>query len=136
MNHSYFMQIAELSANQSYCTRRKVGATLTRDNFIIATGRNGTLPGHDNCCENHDGTTSDFTLHAEQNILTFCNREGISTKNTSIYITLSPCKTCAKLLASAGITKVFYLEEYKDSSGLGFLKAAGIQTLQMVLEQS
>lgn len=128
------MQIAQLSASQSHCNRRKVGATLVRDNFIIATGRNGTLPGHNNCCENPDGTTSDFTLHAEQNILTFCNREGISTKNTSIYITLSPCKTCAKLLASAGITKVFYLEEYKDSSGLDFLRAAGIETFIIVPE--
>lgn len=135
MNHSYFMQIAELSASLSHCTRRKVGATLVRNNFIIATGRNGTLPGHDNCCENPDGSTSDFTLHAEQNILTFCNREGILTKDTSIYITLSPCKICAKLLASAGITKVFYLEKYKDSSGLGFLNAAGIETFQMILEQ-
>lgn len=132
MNHSYFMELAELSAKQSHCKRRKVGAALVRNNFIIATGRNGTLPGHDNCCENEDGTTSDFTLHAEQNILTFCNREGISTKDTTIYITLSPCKTCAKLLASAGITSVYYLEQYKDVSGLIFLQKAGIATYRMM----
>jgi dCMP deaminase len=126
------MDVAILSANQSHCVRGKVGATLVRDNFIIATGRNGTLPGMDNCCEEvlEDGSlkTNDFTLHAEQNILTFCCREGISTKDTTLYITMSPCKMCAKLIASAGIKRVVYHEQYRDCSGVEFLNGIGIET--------
>lgn len=125
----YFMGVAELTADQSHCNRKQVGAVLVRDNFLIASGRNGTIPGHDNCCEEEiDGTmvTNEFTLHAEQNVLAFCNREGISTKGSTMYTTLSPCKTCSKLIAACGVTKVIYSESYRCDEGVEFLERCGI----------
>jgi dCMP deaminase len=130
------MEVARLSAQESHCIRGKVGAVLVRNNFILATGRNGTLPGTDNCCEDtlEDGSlkTNDFTLHAEQNILTFCCREGISTKDTILFVTMLPCKMCAKLIASAGIKTVVYLEVYKDTSSIEFFKKAGIDCINFI----
>jgi len=127
VSSEYFMKVADITAEQSYCKRKQVGAVLVKDNFIIATGRNGTLPKHDNCCEDSNGQTSEFTLHAEQNILTFCNREGIKTKGSTLYVTLSPCKMCSKLIASAGIIHVIYKDIYKDSEGLDFLSKAKVK---------
>ncbi|MDA3807821.1 MAG: dCMP deaminase family protein [Thiomicrorhabdus sp.] len=127
----YFMGVAHLTASQSYCNRKQVGAVLTRNGHILATGRNGTLPEHDNCCEELvDGVmvTNELTLHAEQNVLTFCLREGVSTKHSTMYVTLSPCKTCAKLMASAGIEVVVYDEQYRDTGGVDFLNKVGIPT--------
>lgn len=136
-------------AELSSAKRKQVGAVLSRDGRIIACGYNGTLPGEDNRCEDVctvcggsgqrmskrfpgesedcvscSGTgliTSEFVLHAEQNILTFCLREGISTKGCRLDITMAPCKTCSKLVASAGIIKVIYDEVYRDMSGIEFL---------------
>ena len=122
----YMMQHAIVTAKFSYCKRRKVGAILANGGRIIASGMNGTLPKTDNCCENPDGTTSDFTVHAEQNIITFCAKNGIPTKGCTMYITTSPCTQCAKLIAASGITRVVFLEQYKDMSGVEFLKNIGI----------
>ena len=72
-------------------------------------------------------TTNDFVLHAEQNVLTFCNREGLSTKDCDMYITHAPCKMCAKLIASAGIKNVYYLEDYRDLEGINFLRDLNIK---------
>ncbi len=87
-------------------------------------------------CEECNGTgkiiqTSEFVLHAEQNVLAFCNREGLSTKDTTLYITMAPCKTCSKLIAAAGIKEVFYYDKYRDSDGLGFLKKLNIKLNQI-----
>lgn len=121
------MLTANHFADLSYCKRKKVGAVLSDDSRIVATGFNGTIPGQPNICELDDGTTSELVLHAEQNVLTFCNREGIKTNGCTMFITLSPCKTCAKLMASAGINEVIYEEEYRDTSGIDFLKSIGIK---------
>jgi len=138
-------------ASLSYAKRKKVGAVLSKNSRIVACGYNGTIPGADNCCEevcpdcfgesvgqnldndcktcNRSGlVTNEFVLHAEQNILTFCNREGIKTNGCKLYITMAPCKTCAKLIASAGITGVFYNEVYRDMSGIDFLNKLKIKT--------
>ena len=117
-------------AEQSYCKRLKVGAVLAREGRILATGYNGTITGTPNTCECEDGTTSDFTLHAEQNLITFCAKHGISTNNTTIYITHSPCKQCAKLIAQSGITEVVYSQTYKDTAGIDFLQACNILVRQ------
>lgn len=117
-------------AEQSYCKRLKVGAVLAREGRILATGYNGTITGTSNTCECEDGTTSDFTLHAEQNLITFCAKHGISTNNTTIYITHSPCKQCAKLIAQSGITEVVYSQTYKDTAGIDFLQACNILVRQ------
>lgn len=113
-------------AEQSYCTRLKVGSVLARDGRILATSYNGTISGLPNTCECEDGTTSDFTLHAEQNLITFCAKHGIPTNGTTIYITHSPCKQCSKLIAQSGIKEVVYAQPYKDPDGIAFLEACGI----------
>lgn len=148
-------------ASLSYAKRKQVGAVLSRNGRIVACGYNGTIPGADNSCEDqcdHCGgsgrmhstiefggevieacdrcggtglTTSEFVLHAEQNIFMFCNRQGLKTAGCELYVTMAPCKTCSKLIASAGITKVFYDEVYRDMSGIEFLNKMNIATEQI-----
>jgi dCMP deaminase len=122
------MTTAFTFSQQSYCNRLKVGAVLSRDGRILATSYNGTIAGMSNCCEDSSGSTSDFTLHAEQNLITFCAKNGIPTNGTTIYITHSPCKQCSKLIAQSGITEVIYSTVYRDTDGLDFLHACNITT--------
>lgn len=122
---------AKLFGELSYCEKKKVGAVIAREGRILATGYNGTVSGFDNQCETYDFledklVTSPYVIHAEQNALMFCAKNGIPTNNTTMYITLSPCATCAKLLVQAGIKKVVFLEYWKDLSGLDFLRLAGV----------
>lgn len=125
--HTVMMATASAFASLSYCKRKQVGSVLANDGRIVACGYNGTIPGADNCCEDADGNTNEFVLHAEQNLLTFCNREGLKTEGCTLYVTMAPCKTCSKLIASAGIKEVFYNEEYRDLSGVEFLTELGIK---------
>ena len=121
---------AEVFGNLSYCTKKKVGAVIAKDGRILATGYNGTVSGISNDCEymeNGKLTTSPFVIHAEQNVLMFCAKNGIPTEDTTMYITLSPCSTCAKLIVQAGIKRVIYLEKYKDLSGIKFLEQCNIK---------
>lgn len=122
---------AKLFGELSYCEKKKVGAVIAKEGRILATGYNGTVSGFDNQCETYDFledklVTSPYVIHAEQNALMFCAKNGIPTNNTTMYITLSPCATCAKLLVQAGIKKVVFLEYWKDLSGLDFLRLAGV----------
>ena len=125
------MKAAQVWSALSYCNRKKVGAVLSKDNRIISCGYNGTLQNTPNHCEDTEGNTNEFVVHAEQNVLMFCSRNGIATEGCSLYITLSPCKNCAKLVASAGISEVFFLKEYKDTSGVLFLQELGINVQQL-----
>lgn len=126
---------AKLFGNLSYCIKAKVGAIIARDGRVLATGYNGTVSGHDNCCEieiNGVLKTSPFTVHAEQNVISYCAKNGISTYGATMYITLSPCQLCAKLIVQAGIKRVVFLDLYKDTSGLEFLKDCNIEILNGV----
>jgi len=116
----YFMDHAELAAGMSHCNRNKVGAVIVRDNRVICEGRSGTLVGADNCCE-ENGNSKNTVMHAEANAITFAARSGIRTDGTSIYVTLSPCIECAKLMVQSGITEVIYKEDYRKSEGREFL---------------
>lgn len=132
----YCMGFATHAATASYCDRKKVGAALFRGRQILATGFNGTLPGTPNQCEcEQDGKiiTNPDVIHAEQNVLLFCNREGIKTAGTTLYITLSPCNTCALLIAGAGVQRVVYLEEYRDTIGIARLRNFGIDVQHLKL---
>ena len=125
---------AKLFGELSYSEKKKVGAVIAKDGRILATGYNGTVSGFDNTCETYDFledklVTSPYVIHAEQNALMFCAKNGIPTDGTTMYITLSPCATCAKLLVQAGIKRVVFLEYYKDLGGLEFLQLAGIDLL-------
>lgn len=151
-----YMEISEVVASMSYCERGQVGAVLVRDNRIISTGVNGTVDGADNCCEmpcnvcngtgeveeidtritrtcprcQGDGKiTNGFTVHAEQNLITTCAKNGISTNNATLYVTMSPCPTCANLIVQSGIKKVIYKSKYKDTSGVQLMKSVGLEVI-------
>ena len=130
----YFMHKAQLAAAMSFAKRLQVGAILVRDKRSLMDGWNGTITGEPNECELEDGTTSEFVLHAEQNLLMSCAKYGIPTARATLYITHSPCKTCAKLIAQAGISEVVYSTNYRDTEGLDFLKDCAIKVRKVDYE--
>ena len=115
----------------SYCKRRKVGALIVKDKMIISDGYNGTPTGFENFCEDDDGYTKWYVLHAEANAIAKVSSSTQSTNGATLYITLSPCKECCKLIFQSGIKRVVYSNEYKDTSGLEFLNKAGVETCQV-----
>ncbi len=128
---SAYLKMAREWAKLSHCSRKQVGALIVRDNMIISDGYNGTPTGFDNCCENEKGETHWYVLHAEANALTKIAKCNQNAKDATLYITLSPCKECSKLILQAGIKRVVYINGYKDSSGLDFLKASKIELTQI-----
>jgi dCMP deaminase len=118
-------------AKLSHCTRKKVGALLVKDGMIISDGYNGTPSGFANDCEDHEGNTHWYVLHAEANAIMKVARSTNNAKDSTLYITLSPCKDCCKLILQAGIKRVVYIHEYKDTTGLEFLKKAGCEIERM-----
>jgi dCMP deaminase len=135
--HEFFMTCAVAAAKLSKAQRKKVGAVLAKDGRIISTGYNGQPSGFDNCCEYvaEDGSlkTKPTVIHAEMNAILFCAKYGITTEDTVLYITLSPCNNCVTSIIQSGIKHVYYLEEYRDTSGVDFLRQAGIPVDQIKL---
>jgi dCMP deaminase len=131
------MKTAFIWADESYCKRKKVGAVLAKKGRPLSCGYNGTTQGADNCCEEYDGkgisstVTKRTVLHAEANALSFAGKYGIKTKGCTMYITLSPCLECAKLMAQHGIKKVLYNEEYRNTEGIEYLKENNIKVKQV-----
>ncbi|MEN8957827.1 MAG: dCMP deaminase family protein, partial [Flavobacteriales bacterium] len=121
-----YLNMAKEWSKLSHCTRKQVGAIIVKDQVIISDGYNGTPTGFDNCCENDSGETHWYVLHAEANALMKLSKSTNSSRGATLYITLSPCKDCAKLIHQAGIERVVYTQGYKDDSGLKFLENAGI----------
>lgn len=119
----------------SYCERKKVGALIVKDRMIISDGYNGTPSGFDNCCEDKDGNTHWYVLHAEANAILKLAASTQSAKDSTLYITLSPCKQCSKLILQAGIKKLVYLENYSDFDGVSFLKEHNIEILKIERSQ-
>ncbi|MBA5629503.1 deoxycytidylate deaminase [Moheibacter lacus] len=119
----------------SHCHRRKVGAIIVKDRMIISDGYNGTPSGFENPCEDDEGYTKWYVLHAEANAILKVANTTQSCKGATLYITLSPCKECSKLIHQAGITRVVYLEEYKDNSGIKFLEKAQVQLVHLQAEE-
>ena len=114
-------------AKLSYCERRQVGAIIVKDRMIISDGYNGTPTGYENICEDDEGYTKWYVLHAEANAILKVAASTQSCKGATLYITLSPCKNCSKLIFQAGITRVVYSTAYKDLSGVEFLEKSGIE---------
>ena len=112
----------------SYCKRRKVGALIVKDKMIISDGYNGTPTGFENVCEDDEGYTKWYVLHAEANAIAKVSSSTQSTNGATLYITLSPCKECSKLIFQSGIKRVVYNKKYKDTSGLEFLEKAAVET--------
>lgn len=121
-----YLRMAEEWGKLSYCKRKQVGALIVKDRMIISDGYNGTPTGFKNNCEDEEGDTKWYVLHAEANAILKVAASTQSCKGATLYITLSPCKECSKLIHQAGIVRVVYYKAYKEDSGLQFLKKAGI----------
>ena len=122
-----YLRIAKEWGKLSYCERKQVGAIIVKDKMIISDGFNGTPSGFENCCEDEAHFTKWYVLDAEANAISKVARSTQSCEDATLYITLSPCKDCSKLIHQSGIKRVVYLEEYKDTSGVDFLIKAGIE---------
>ena len=121
-----YLEMAKIWGQLSYCKRKKVGALIVKDRMIISDGYNGTPSGFENICEDEENYTKWYVLHAEANAILKVAASTQSCIGATLYITLSPCKECSKLIHQAGIIRVVYSIAYKDSSGLEFLKKAGV----------
>ena len=99
--------------------------------MIISDGYNGTPSGFENCCEDNDGLTHWYVLHAEANAILKVAHSTQTCENATLYITLSPCKECSKLIHQSGIRRVVYQDGYKDTSGIDFLEKAGVVVEQI-----
>jgi dCMP deaminase len=122
-----YLRIAKEWSSLSYCQRKQVGAIIVRDRMIISDGYNGTPSGFENCCEDENGLTNWYVLHAEANAILKVARSTQTCDGATLYITLSPCKECSKLIHQSGIKRVVYQLAYRDTSGVDFLLKAGIQ---------
>lgn len=119
--------MAAIWAKNSYCSRRQVGAILVKDKMIISDGYNGTPSGFENNCEDENGVTKPYVLHAEANAITKVAKSGNSSDGATLYVTASPCIECAKLIIQAGIRRVVYSDEYRLTDGIDLLRRAGIE---------
>ena len=119
--------MARIWAENSYCERRKVGALLVKDRAIISDGYNGTPAGFENVCEDAEGKTKTYVLHAEANAITKVARSNSSSEGSTLYITDSPCLDCAKLIIQAGIRRVVFSNLYRLSDGIDLLEKAGVE---------
>lgn len=126
-----YLRIAREWGQLSYCQRKKVGAIIVKDRMIISDGYNGTPSGFENCCEDGEGATKWYVLHAEANAILKVARSTQSCEGATLYITMSPCKDCSKLIHQAGITRVVFETLYKDRSGVDFLEKAGVAVVQV-----
>jgi dCMP deaminase len=134
----YFMELAKLVSTRSTCLRRAVGAVLVRGKRILSTGYNGAPPGMKHCLEIGcvrdklkipSGTRAEIcrAIHAEQNAIIQCAAYGLSSQNSTIYITHQPCTICTKILIGAGVERIVYDMPYPDKFAQGLLKEAGIK---------
>ncbi|MBQ8773097.1 MAG: dCMP deaminase family protein [Muribaculaceae bacterium] len=126
-----YLRMARIWAENSYCHRRKVGAILVKGQMIISDGYNGTPAGFENICEDDNGITKPYVLHAEANAISKVARSGNSSEGSTLYITASPCLECSKLIIQAGIKRVVYNDLYRIQDGLDILKRAGIECIHI-----
>lgn len=126
-----YLRMAAIWAENSYCERRKVGAIIVKDKMIISDGYNGTPAGFENVCEDDDGHTKPYVLHAEANAITKVARSNNSSEGATLYVTASPCLECAKLIIQAGIRRVVFNEYYRLADGIDLMRRAGIECIHI-----
>ncbi|MGB0897022.1 MAG: deoxycytidylate deaminase [Flavobacteriaceae bacterium] len=126
-----YIRMATEWGKLSHCVRKQVGAIIVKDRMIISDGYNGAPTGFDNCCEDEEGYTKWHVLHAEANAILKVASSTQSCKGATLYITLSPCKECSKLVHQSGIKRVVYKDKYKDDSGIKFLEKAGVEVVHL-----
>ena len=122
-----YLRIAKEWGKLSYCKRKQVGALIVKDRMIISDGYNGTPTGFENFCEDEEGYTKWYVLHAEANAILKVAASTQSSVGSTLYLTHSPCKECSKLIHQSGIVRLVYNKAYRDSSGLDFLERAGVE---------
>ena len=122
-----YLDMAAVWARNSYCKRRQVGALIVKDRMIISDGYNGTPSGFENICEDENGVTKPYVLHAEANAITKVAKSGNSSEGATLYVTASPCLECSKLIIQSGIKRVVYNDEYRLTDGVDLLRRAGIE---------
>lgn len=132
LDHRY-LRMALIWAENSYCTRRQVGALIVKDKMIISDGFNGTPSGFENVCEDDKGNTIPYVLHAEANAITKIARSGNNSDGATLYVTDEPCIECSKLIIQAGIRRVVYAREYRLHEGLDLLKRANVEVVHLPL---
>ena len=130
-----YLKMAIEWSKLSHCKRKQVGALIVKDKMIISDGYNGTPTGFDNCCEDDEGNTKWHVLHAEANAILKVASSTQGCNGATLYITLSPCKECSKLIHQSGIKRLVYSDEYKDNSGIDFLKKAKIEIIYLPLDE-
>lgn len=126
-----YLRMAKEWAKLSYCERKQVGALIVNNRTIISDGYNGTPSGFENCCEDEEGKTHWYVLHAEANAILKLANSTQSCQGATLYLTLSPCKECSKLIHQSGIKRLVYIDAYSDDSGLKFLEEAGVEIIQI-----
>lgn len=129
-----YLEMAHVWAKNSYCKRRQVGALIVKDRMIISDGYNGTPSGFENKCEDENGVTLPYVLHAEANAISKVAKSGNSSEGATLYVTASPCMECSKLIIQAGIKRVVYTDQYRLTDGIDLLRKAGIECVQQDLK--
>ncbi|PKP42843.1 MAG: CMP deaminase [Bacteroidetes bacterium HGW-Bacteroidetes-10] len=122
-----YLEMAQVWSKNSYCKRRQVGALIVKDKMIISDGYNGTPSGFENVCEDENGLTKSYVLHAEANAITKVAKSGNSSEGATMYVTTAPCIECAKLIIQAGIRRLVYKDNYRKTEGIDLLKRVGIE---------
>ena len=125
-----YLRMALEWSKLSHCKRKKVGALIVKNRMIISDGYNGTPSNFENCCEDENGETKWHVLHAEANAILKTASSSQNCNNATLYLTLSPCKNCSKLIHQAGIKRLVYIDDYKDRTGLAFLKEAKVEIMK------
>ena len=128
---NHYLRMAEIWAENSYCKRRQVGAILVKDKMIISDGYNGTPSGFENVCEDANGITFPYVLHAEANAITKVARSNNSSEGATLYVTTSPCIECSKLIIQSGIRRIVFRELYRITDGIKLLEQAGIECVHI-----
>lgn len=129
-----YLKMALTWAELSHCSRKKVGAIIVKDDAIISDGYNGTPSGFDNCCENDNGETHWYVLHAEANAILKVAKSTNNCAGATLYLTHSPCKDCSKLILQSGIKRLVFRDKYRDTAGIDFLVAAGLKVEQIHID--
>lgn len=130
-----YLKMASEWSKLSHCKRKQVGALIVKEKMIISDGYNGTPTGFDNCCEDENGSTKWHVLHAEANAILKVASSTQACQGATLYITLSPCKECSKLILQSGISRMVYANAYKDDSGVDFLRKANIEILYLPINE-
>ena len=126
-----YLKMATIWADNSYCERRKVGALIVKDRSIISDGYNGTPSGFENVCEDDQGCTKPYVLHAEANAITKMAKSNNSSDGATLYVTAAPCLECSKLIIQSGIKRVVYRDSYRLQDGIELLERAGVEVVQI-----